>query len=485
MSDRKVISSTGLLMLIFTAIFSFNQVINNSVSIGLAAIPSFLFATLAYFIPFSLMIGEFVSANPDSESGYTKWIESSIGPKWAFLASWTYFFVNLFFFSSLLPGMLISASYAFTGRNIWESDNNLLVSVISIALFWFATWITTKGARGISMVTTISGIARFAMGIIFIVIALFLVTILKEPSAQDFTVKTMTPKFNWAYFATFAWILQAVGGAESVGVYIKDLKGGSTVFVKTIIFSAFFVGIIYVLGCIAVGMTIPASALEGNYSDAIYVAFNILGDRLSLPFGLTNIVGLILFLSSAGSVVLWASAPVKIFFSECPKGILPKKITEIDSNGTPVRALYLQAAVVTVLLLIPGLNIGEIDVFLKFLINMTASTALLPVLFFVVAYINLRVNHEDMPRSFRLSKSPIIGIACGVILLILFSITFFISIIPEPSIILAALRGETLGDGVVHPLFSILYQVGGVILFLGFAWILWSKYEKKQKLIKK
>lgn len=88
MSDnRKTLGSFALLMMTFTAIFSFNQVINNSVSIGLASIPSFIFATIAYFIPFSLMIGEFASANPDSESGYTSWIKSALGDKWAFVAS--------------------------------------------------------------------------------------------------------------------------------------------------------------------------------------------------------------------------------------------------------------------------------------------------------------------------------------------------------------------------------------------------------------
>lgn len=66
MSERKILSSRALLMLTFTAIFSFSQVINNSVSIGLATIPSFLAATLLYFIPFSFMIAEFASANPES-----------------------------------------------------------------------------------------------------------------------------------------------------------------------------------------------------------------------------------------------------------------------------------------------------------------------------------------------------------------------------------------------------------------------------------
>ena len=134
--------------------------------------------------------------------------------------------------------MLISASYAFTGTNVWGAENQLLISIISIILFWIATWVTTQGAKGISVVTNVSGIARFSMGLIFIGFTFILIIFMKEPVAQEITIATVTTKFNWAYFATFTWILQAVGGAESIGVYIKDLKGGTAAFVKTMIFSA-------------------------------------------------------------------------------------------------------------------------------------------------------------------------------------------------------------------------------------------------------
>ena len=67
--SRKTLNSGALLILTFIAIFRFGQVINNSVAIGLASIPSFVFATLTYFLPFSFMIAEFASANPESESG--------------------------------------------------------------------------------------------------------------------------------------------------------------------------------------------------------------------------------------------------------------------------------------------------------------------------------------------------------------------------------------------------------------------------------
>lgn len=478
MVNRQILGRWTLLMMTFTAIFSFNQVINNSISIGLASIPSFIFATLLYFLPFSLMIAEFASANPDSESGYTSWIKSALGGKWAFVASWTYFFVNLFYFSSILPTMVISISYAFLGRNVFPAEGSLIVSVISIVLFWIATFFTTKGAKGVSTVTNVSGTARLFMGLIFIVLALVVVFIFGKSSAQEFTRETITPKFDFNYLATFAWILQAVGGAECLGVYIKDLKGGSRSFIKAMIFSALFVGIVYTLGCIAIGLVIPGNILENNYSNVMYDAFNLLGSYFGITVGITNIVGLIMFFASAGSLVLWASAPVKIFFSETPEGILPKKITKLTEDGTPVNALYLQAIIVTVILIIPGLGIGGVNGLLKFLINMTAATSLLPVLFFVIAYIRFRAKQDHTPRAFKLSKSPLIGILFGILLLLLFSLTFVLSIVPLESIYIV-LSGGTLAEGTPHPLFAILYQIGGVVIFLGFAFFLWHRYQHK------
>lgn len=479
MSDRKVLGQGALLLMTFTAIFSFNQVINNSVSIGLASIPSFIFATIAYFLPFSLMIAEFASANPDSESGYTSWIKNSLGDKWAFIASWTYFFVNLFFFSSILPNMIISVSYMILGRNVFPEEGSLMVSLISIVLFWIATFITTKGAKGISIVTNVSGSARLFMGIAFIVIAIVLVCFMGKAPAQEFSSENIMPKFDFNYFATFAWILQAVGGAESIGVYIKDLKGGNQAFIKTMIFSALFVGVVYALGCVAIGMVIPKEMLENNYSNVMYDAFNLLGSYFGINVGITNVVGLILFLAGAGSLVLWASAPVKVFFSETPKGILPEKITKLTEDGTPVNALYLQAIIVTIILIIPGLGIGGVNGLLKFLINMTAATALLPVLFFVVAYIHFRLKQDNTERSFKLSKNPMIGVLCGILLLILFSITFVVSIVPFESIFILK-NGGTLPSGTPNPIFAVLYQIGGVIIFLGFAFYLWYRHESKK-----
>ena len=73
MSDIKrntIGKSSGLLSLTFAAVYSFpNNVINNNIELGLASMLMFFLATLFYFIPFCLIIAEFVSLKKTSEAG--------------------------------------------------------------------------------------------------------------------------------------------------------------------------------------------------------------------------------------------------------------------------------------------------------------------------------------------------------------------------------------------------------------------------------
>ncbi len=85
MSDtkRNTIGKFGLLSLTFAAVYSFNNVINNNIELGLASAPMFFLATIFYFIPFCLIIAEFVSLNKNSEAGVYAWVKSSLGGRWA------------------------------------------------------------------------------------------------------------------------------------------------------------------------------------------------------------------------------------------------------------------------------------------------------------------------------------------------------------------------------------------------------------------
>lgn len=478
---RKRIGSMSFLLMTFTAVFAFNNIINATASIGLSAVPTFLFATIFYFLPFALMMGEFSSANKESESGVYSWIRTALGEKWAFLGSWSYFFVNLFFFVALLPQTLIYASYTFVGRNIFEGvHGTITISILSILLFWLTTFVSIKGVSWISKVTDVSGFARLLMGIGFIVLALWVVFLLGKPSAQHFSAEAVVPSMKWNYFMTLAWILQAVGGAEAVGVYVKDIRGGNRSFVKTLVIAAISIGVIYALGSVAVGLIMPAELLQGNYSNALFEAFTILGDHMGINSGImTRFVGLIMMLSAVGSLVIWTAAPAKILFSEIPSGIFGSWVSKTNEEGNPTNALILQAAVVTILMIIPALGIGSIDTLLKTLINMTAATSLIPVLFLLVSYIVLRVKKDYIPRSFRMGNRKS-GIFIGILLLVFFTFAFLVSTFPSPLSLMEYFRTGSFAEGSANPLFSLLYNVLGIVIFIGFAYICYKRYEKNK-----
>lgn len=478
-NSRERLGSAALMLMTFSAVFSFPSIIDNSIMIGLATIPAYIFGSVFYFLPFILMIAEFASANSDKESGVHSWLECVLGPRWAFLGAWAYFFVNLFYFCSLLPKTLMYASFAFFGEDKF-GDNTIIIAIISIILFWLATYVCIKGVSWISKVTGFAGSARLFMGIFFVVLAFVVVFGFGKAPAQEFTMESVSPKFNWTFFMTMAWVLQAVGGGESIGVYIKDVKGGNKTFVKVMVMSTVMVGLMYVLGAVAVGFIVPSETLAGDFSGGIFKVFQLLGAHFGIPSGvMVRLVGVILLLGNLGSLALWTAAPVKIFFSEIPEGVFGKWLVKTNEEGNPTNALFVQGIVVTVLLIIPALGVGSMDSFLEMLTNMTAATSLLPVLFLLAAYIGLRWKKDDMQRDFKFGNRTF-GIIAGIFLMAVFVFVFFMSTVPEPTLIKQALDG-TLPAGEANPIGMLIYNVLGVVIFMGIAWVCWSRYEKKQK----
>ena len=196
-NSRERLGPVALMLMTFSAVFAFPSIVDNSIQIGLATIPGYIFGSVFYFFPFILMIAEFASANAENESGIHSWLASVLGERWAFLGAWSYFFVNLFFFCSLLPNTLIYASYSFVGKNVFEgSHGTKVIAIISVILFWIMTWVCIIGVSWISKVTNFAGSARLFMGVAFVILA-FIVVFGFEVLAPAQDLRDHGLKLNW------------------------------------------------------------------------------------------------------------------------------------------------------------------------------------------------------------------------------------------------------------------------------------------------
>ncbi|MFZ3444013.1 amino acid permease [Vibrio harveyi] len=456
-SKRNTIGKFGLLSLTFAAVFSFNNVINNNIEIGLASAPMFFLATIFYFIPFCLIIAEFVSLNKDSEAGVYAWVKSSLGGRWAFISAYTYWFVNLFFFTSLLPRVIAYASYAFLGYEYILTP--LTTTALSMILFAFATYVSTNGAKMLGPITSITSSLMLLLTMSYILLAGAALVGGVQP-ADPITVEAMVPDFSWAFLGITTWIFMAAGGAESVAVYVNDVKGGSKSFVKVIIVAGIFIGVLYCVASVLINVFVPSETLK--YTGGSVQVFEGLAAHFGLPEILMNrFVGLVSFTAMFGSLLMWTATPVKIFFSEIPEGIFGKKTVELNENGVPARAAWYQFLIVIPLMIIPTLGSNTAQDLMNTVINMTAAASMLPPLFIMLAYLNLRLKLDHLERDFKMG-SRMTGIAAVSVLIVIFTVGFLASTFPTGADIMTI----------------IFYNVGGIVIFLGFAWWKYSQYEK-------
>ena len=122
-----------------------------------------------------------------------------------------------------------------------------------------------------------------------------------------------------------------------------------------------------------------------------------------------------------GSLLMWTATPVKIFFSEIPAGIFGKKTVELNENGVPARAAWIQYLIVLPLMVVPTLGSNTAQDLMNTVINMTAAASMLPPLFIMLAYLNLRLKLDHLPRDFKMGSrntgivvvSVLIAIFCG------------------------------------------------------------------------
>lgn len=454
-SKRNTIGKFGLLSLTFAAVFSFNNVINNNIEIGLASAPMFFLATLFYFIPFCLIIAEFVSLNKNSEAGVYAWVKSSLGGRWAFISAYTYWFVNLFFFTSLLPRVIAYASYAFLGYEYILTP--VATTALSMVLFAFATYVSTNGARMLGPITSVTSSLMLLLTLSYILLAGAALVGGVQP-ADPITVEAMIPDFSWAFLGITTWIFMAAGGAESVAVYVNDVKGGSKSFVKVIIVAGIFIGVLYSIASLLINVFVHSDTLK--YTGGSVQVFEGLAAYFGLPEILMNrFVGLVSFTAMFGSLLMWTATPVKIFFSEIPAGIFGKKTVELNENGVPARAAWIQYLIVLPLMVIPTLGSNTAQDLMNTVINMTAAS-MLPPLFIMLAYLNLRLKLDHLPREFKMG-SRTTGIAVVSVLIAIFSVGFLASTFPTGADIMTI----------------VFYNVGGIVIFLGFAWWKYNRYE--------
>ncbi|WP_123054253.1 amino acid permease [Clostridium sp. JN-1] len=432
----------------------------SSFGLGLGAIPMWILFTFIFFVPAALICAELAATYP-RDGGLYEWVKEAYGDKQGFMVSWLNWTAKIFWYTSFLTFLIVNISYAIGVPAL--ASSKIFVMVSSLIVFWVLSVISTKGMAFAKIFTSVGALGSTVPAILLIIMAFVSVYVFGHEPASAYTIQTLTPKLNASSFAAISSVMFALAGAETTANFVTEIDNPKKNFPKSIIIAAVMVAGLYVLGSIAITLILPTDKITA--SQGILVALSKVASDLGIGTWFIRLVALGISLSIFGAIILYIASPIKMLFGSVNKGIFSESFTKLNEHNIPTRAVYLQAVIVTVILVATAL-LPSVDAIYNVLVTMTALTALFPYVLLFSSYIKLRKSRPNENRPYEISKKNKTAIRISYMVLTVVIIGIVLSAAP----VMDTLKG------------NIIYEVemiggGLIVIFSGIA--IWNNFVKR------
>ena len=497
-NNAKKITTGALVLMIFSTIFGFANTPVAFMQMGYGAILWYILGALLYFLPSSLMYAEYGSALKESKGGIYSWLDASISEKWSFIATFIWLSAWVIWQVMVSQKICITISTIIFGHdttNTWHLfglNSTLTVALISIIGVIAITWLVNHGIDTIAKISSIGGLAVMLLNVTLILSSVFILFKNHFQLAQPLQhvsqfATSVNPQFQSpiAMISFMIYAIFAYGGLESMGGVTDSLDKPEKTFPRAIIISTIVIGIGYALNIFLWGISTNWNHVinhpDVNLGNITYVLMQNLGLELGKAFHLSTqtalTMGTVFSRLSAigmlcaylGSFFVLIYSPLKSFIMGSPKELWPEKVTKLNKKGMPSFALWIQTAIVCVI--IGGVAIAStlIHQDSKFLFNLLTSmsnvASTLPYLFLVAAFPFFK-KRQDLDRPFEAFHSR-------KTMLIIVTITLITLVIANGfTIIQPFIEKDWVGATAT---------VAGPLVFGIFAWALYTIRSKRIK----
>ncbi|MGL4788806.1 amino acid permease [uncultured Cetobacterium sp.] len=412
--DKKYLSVSSLVMMIFLGVFGFGNIANNFKEVGMSSATMLVIGIFFYFLPLCLIMAEFGAYAKDRTSGIYSWIEIGLGKKMAYFAIWSYFIANIFYLPTLATRVPTYLSFGLFGDANMSNSETALLSLVALVI---SLVIGVKYQKAIGALSKPVGYISLFTVLIFLVAGIYLH--LTGGSATELTVDMFTidvaSKTELAKaLGSFSWILFAFGGGEVVGPYVNQVKEPEKNFVRGLLIASLLIGALYVIGIISVS----AFGTQEDFSkisliNAVLAGFKFMGDKIGLGIWFVKLMGLAYTLITLVALILWSTSLAAGVFSEAPEGTFPDWLTKKSKDtGILINALVFQtilAFLFIALTIFGGEAAGELYYRVY---DMTTMALIVPYFCLGISYVFFRKKGVKSP--FQISKNNTISMLAGV-----------------------------------------------------------------------
>lgn len=436
----------------------------DSFGLGVAAIPMWFIFAILFFVPQALICAELASKYP-SDSGLYIWVKEALGEKYGFLAAWLNWTSKLFWYASFMTFFTINIAYLIRQPSMLE--NKYITLICSVMVFVILSVLSCRGMAWGKFFTNTGSLGSTIPAVIMILLAITSVFLFqKTEPASTYRLNDLLPTFNTNSFVAVSAIIFGYTGGEVVANFVTEMENPRKNYPKAILISAVLVASIYVIGSIAITTILPADQIQA--STGILDAIQKGAENLGIGYWLVQLVAFGIAFSMLGATLIYIASPVKMLFGSVPRGMFNEALTTTNHVGIPEKAIYLQAAIVSILLISTSLFPG-VDTIYNVLVTMTALTALFPYVLLLISYLKLKRGQKMKDQVYVMAKKDSICILIARLVL-------FLCI---PGIILTCT--PVMGDLKSNIIYE-AEMIGGGLLVILSGLFLWKRFTRKTNL---
>ncbi len=444
---RRTLGVLDLVFLYIAAILGIRW-LSTAAQIGPASLMLWLLAVVIFFIPLGLTVME-LSSRDSREGGVYLWVKAAFGEAHGFIAGWTYWVNNLFYFPGLL--LFIAGAFLYLGGDKWIAleGSGWYNGAISLTLLWLVVGANVIGLNRGKWIPNVGAMATASVFVVLAIGGIWAFTL--HGSATSFTAASMTPGFSsFATLTFFATMTFAFAGLELGPVMGDEIKDPGRSLPRAMLVSGVVIAAIYILGTGLLLVAVPEG--EINVITGIPQALAAIGERIALP-GIAIVGALLVVLSSIGGLGAWFTGVARIPYVIGIDRYLPQALGRTHPKwATPHVALITQGAVASILIL-AAVTESTIEEAYVMLLDMTIILYFMPFLYMFAALPVLRIKAAG--KNAGVSLVP--GGTAGLVLCSAFG--FGATLL---SVILAMIPPE----GTTNPQLFVIKVGGGTLLFI-------------------
>lgn len=458
--NGKKITFVALMLLIISAVDS-NRNLPAAAIFGSPLIFFFLFSSVFFLFPSSLVSAELSAAFPE-KGGIYHWVRVAFGEKWGMCAIWMQWITTMVWYPTILSFLAGTGAYLFDPTLI-ESKTYMVLSIAGI--FWFLTLVNLMGIHISARLNAIFCGFGTILPMGLLVFLGFYWIFSGKPSAISFSTDAIFSSLGkWDTWTALEGVMVSFLGMELSGVHVNHVENPQKNFPRAMLLSCLFILTTMLLGSLMIAIVLPQNQinLAGGLMQVFADFFKVFHlDKLIFFMSLLIVIG------SVGGIINWIISPAKGLLHAAEFGYLPPFFTHTNRCGVASRILIAQAILVTlfcsIFLLLPSVN--------AFYWFLTALSNCLYMFMYILMFLSaLRLRSRQPSPTFKIPMGYFgLGLCCtfGLIGSIL---TIIFGFVPPSNI------------NVGSPLkFTIMIAIGNLLSFLPLFWFFSQKKRRERR----